>query len=177
MSQYTVNLHLTRQRCQMSVYPLCYCLQSLLLLLRKNQIFSSPKTSQQSVRKPNRPLLLYNSPCLGVYQPEFTLQYSTVQYSTNINYAVRFQSIKCIGRFCILNFTQFSQTSLLTMKYCSVKDCKCTSSCENGIAHDIGIVDFNSYMKNKLSIQIFSEITTLIYRLTFGSEVHDLFNQ
>ena len=25
--------------------------------------WNSPKTSQQSVRKPNRPLLLFNSPC------------------------------------------------------------------------------------------------------------------
>jgi len=31
-----------------------------------------------------------------------------------------------MGRFCILNFTQFSQNSLLMMKYCSVKDCKFT---------------------------------------------------
>ena len=29
-----------------------------------------------------------------------------------------------MGRFCILNFTQFSQNRILTMKYCSVKDCK-----------------------------------------------------
>ena len=35
----------------------------LLLLLRKNYFSSSPKTSQQSVRKPYRPLLLFNSPC------------------------------------------------------------------------------------------------------------------
>ena len=42
------------------LYHLCYCLQSLLLLLRKNQLFSSPKTSQQSVRKPYCPLLLFN---------------------------------------------------------------------------------------------------------------------
>ena len=34
----------------------------LLLLLRKNQFFSSPKTSQQSVRKPYRTLLIFNSP-------------------------------------------------------------------------------------------------------------------
>ena len=49
MSQYTGNLHLTGQRGQVSVYHFCYCLQSLLLLLRKNQFFSSPKTSLQSV--------------------------------------------------------------------------------------------------------------------------------
>ena len=42
-----------------------------------------------------------------------------------------------MGRFCILNFTQFSQNRLLTMKYCSVKDCNSTSSCENIILHTI----------------------------------------
>ena len=42
-----------------------------------------------------------------------------------------------MGKFCILNFTQLSQTSLLMMKYCFVKDCKYTSSCENGILHTI----------------------------------------
>ena len=59
-SRSNVNKHEMRQ---MSVYHLCYCLQSLLLFLRKIQFFSSPKTSQQSVRKPYRPLLLFNSPC------------------------------------------------------------------------------------------------------------------
>ena len=34
-------------------------------------------------------------------------------------------------------FTQFSQNRLLTMKYCFVKDCNITSSCENGILHSI----------------------------------------
>ena len=62
MSYYTVNLHLKPGMRQMFVYYLCYCLQSLLLMLRKNQFFSSPKTSQQSVRKPYRPLLVFNSP-------------------------------------------------------------------------------------------------------------------
>ena len=36
----------------------------LLLLLRKNQFSSSPKTSQQSVRKPCCPLLVFNSPLM-----------------------------------------------------------------------------------------------------------------
>ena len=40
-------------------------------------------------------------------------------------------------RFCNLNFTQFSHNRLLTMKYCSVKDCNSTSSCENAILHTI----------------------------------------
>ena len=42
---------------KMSVYYLYYCLQSLLLILRKNQ-FISPKMSQQNERNPYRPLLL-----------------------------------------------------------------------------------------------------------------------
>ena len=39
----------------------------LLLLLRKNQFSSSPKTSQQSERKPYCPLLVFNSPCVQGY--------------------------------------------------------------------------------------------------------------
>ena len=42
-----------------------------------------------------------------------------------------------MGRLCILNSTQFSQNSLLTMKYCSVKDGNSMSSCENVILHTI----------------------------------------
>ena len=42
-----------------------------------------------------------------------------------------------MGRFCILNFTQFSQNLILTMNYCFVKDCNRTSSCENIIQHTI----------------------------------------
>ena len=37
----------------------------------------------------------------------------------------------------MLNFTQFSQNRILTMKYCSVKDCIRTSSCENVILHSL----------------------------------------
>ena len=65
-----------------------------------------------------------------------------------------------MGRFRILNFTQVSQNSLLTMKYCSVKDCKCSFSCEWNPAHNKGVVDINSKMENKFSILIFSEITS-----------------
>ena len=88
---------------------------------------------------------------------------------------------KCVGRFCILNVTPFSQNSLLTMKYCSVKDCKCTSSWENGIlipAHDKGVVDFNVTWKTNSPFKYFqkSSPSTVIYRLTFGSEVHGLYN-
>ena len=36
----------------------------LLLLLHRNSFFSSPKTSQQSVRKTYRPLIVFFSPCL-----------------------------------------------------------------------------------------------------------------
>ena len=42
-----------------------------------------------------------------------------------------------MGRFCILNFTEFSQNRILTMRYCSVKDCISTSSCKNVILHMI----------------------------------------
>ena len=45
-----MNLHLTPEILDVIVYHLCYCLQSLILLLRKNLFFSSLKTSQQSVR-------------------------------------------------------------------------------------------------------------------------------
>ena len=76
MSQYTVDLHLTPEMHQMSVYRLCYCLQSLLLQLRKNQFFSSPKTSQQSVRKPNRPLFVFDSPC-----PDLSLYFTKPAFS------------------------------------------------------------------------------------------------
>ena len=66
----------------MFVYHLCYCLQSLLLLLRKNQSFSSPKTSQPSVWKTYRPLLVFYISLLGIirtliipcYAPEPSLQ-------------------------------------------------------------------------------------------------------
>ena len=44
-----------------------FTLDQLPLLLRKNQSFSSPKTSQQSARKPYCPLLLFNSPWFAVY--------------------------------------------------------------------------------------------------------------
>ena len=45
---------------------------------------------------------------------------------------------KCMGRFCILNFSQFSQNSLhIIMKYCSAKDCNSTSSFKNVILHTI----------------------------------------
>ena len=55
-------------------------------------------------------------------------------HTLNMQYAFEY---KCMGRFCIFNFKQFSQNSLLTMKYCSVKGCKCTSSCKNGLpGHD-----------------------------------------
>ena len=80
MSQYTMNLHLTPEMRQVSVYHLCYCLQSLLLLLRKNQFFSSPITSQQSVRKPYRPLLVFNSPWV---QPVYKKFYQFLKHGRN----------------------------------------------------------------------------------------------
>ena len=55
-----------------------------------------------------------------------------IQYKHQI--CTTLSEYKCMGRFCFLNFTQ---NSVLTMTYCSVKDCKCTSSCENIILHTI----------------------------------------
>ena len=52
-------------------------------------------------------------------------------YSTNMKYAVCFPSTS------ILNFTQFSQNRLWTMKYCSGEDCNSTPSCENVILHTV----------------------------------------
>ena len=56
--------------------------------------------------------------------------------STNIKNAVRFRNTS-MGRFCISNFTQFYQNRILTMNYCSVKDCISTSSYKNVILHTI----------------------------------------
>jgi len=56
--------------------------------------------------------------------PKHTVQTSNMEY-------------KCMGRFCILNLTQFSQNHLLLLKYCSAKDCNSTSSSENGTLHTI----------------------------------------
>ena len=68
----------------MSVYHLCYCLQSLFLLLRKNQFSSSLNMSQQSVRKPYCPLLVFNSSwcVLQVYTVHKNLGICTVQESS-----------------------------------------------------------------------------------------------
>jgi len=60
--------------------------------------------------------------------PIHTVQISNMQYAFGV---------KVYEEVCILNFTQFSQNSLLTKKFCSVKDCKRTSSCENGKLHTI----------------------------------------
>ena len=60
--------------------------------------------------------------------PIHTVQTSNLQYAFGV---------QVYGEVLYLEFTQFSQNSLLTMKYCSVKDCKCKSSCENGILHPI----------------------------------------
>ena len=78
----------------------------------------------------------------------------------------------CMGRICILNFTPFSQNRTLTIKYCSVKDCYSTSSCKIGILQ-LKVMDFNSYMENKSPYKYFqkSPLGTVIYTLTFGSEV------
>ena len=70
------------------------------------------------------------------------------------------------GEVCILNFTQVSQNILLSMKYWSAKDCKCMS------------YSFNSTCKTNSPLKYFQKSlpSTVIYRLTFGSEVHGLYN-
>ena len=81
-----------------------------------------------------------------------------------------------MGRFFILNFSQFSQNSLLTIKYCSVKDCKFTSSYENGILHTIKekwILIVTLKINSPFKYFQKSPPGTVIYRLNFGSEVKD----
>ena len=45
-------------------------------------------------------------------------------------------------------------------------------------AHDKGVVDLNSYMENKSPFEYFQKSPpgSVIYKLTFGSEVHGLNN-
>ena len=67
-----------------------------------------------------------------------------------------------MGRFCILNFTQFSQNRILTMKYCSVKDCNSTSSCKNVILHTIkeqwiGLVKCKTNFPSRISSRHFEK--------------------
>ena len=45
--------------------------------------------------------------------------------------------VQVYGEVLYLKFTQFSQNRILTMKYCSVKDCNSPSSCKNAILHTI----------------------------------------
>ena len=80
--------------------------------------------------------------------PIHTVQISSMQYAFGV---------QVYGEVLHLEFyLKFSQNSLLTMKYCSVKDCKCMSSCENGILRTIkGVVDFIRYGKQILHLNIF----------------------
>ena len=117
-----MNLHLTRQRCQMSVYyHLCYRLQSLLLLLRKNQFFSCPKTSQQSVRKPYRPLLfnisLGSSSGTGVYKGAIGVIYPPKVLSLGKRRSHIFIETTLFLCICIFNITRgvFNFKSLISM--------------------------------------------------------------
>ena len=80
---------------------------------------------------------------------------------------------KCMGRFCILNFTQFSQNRILTMKYCSVKDCNSTSSCKNVILHTIkeqwiAIVKWKTDSPNRICSRYFKN---KCYRSLYGKKL------
>ena len=57
-------------------------------------------------------------------------------YCTKIKYAVRFQSTSVWGGFVFELYSVFPELLINDEKY-SVKDCKSTSSCENGILHMI----------------------------------------
>ena len=45
--------------------------------------------------------------------------------------------VQVYGEVLYLKFYSFSQNRILTMKYCSVKDCNSTFSCKNVILHTI----------------------------------------
>ena len=77
-----------------------------------------------------------------------------------------------------LNFTQFSKNRQLMMKYCSLKDRKFTSSCENVILHTNGEGIFIVTLKTNFPFKYFQKSlpSTVIYRLPFRSEVHGLDN-
>ena len=78
-----------------------------------------------------------------------------------------------MGRFCILNFTEFSQNRILTMRYCSVKDCISTSSCKNVILHTIkeqwiAIVKWKTDSPSRISSRHFEN---KCYRSLYGKKL------
>ena len=78
-----------------------------------------------------------------------------------------------MGRFCILNFTQFYQNRILSMKYCSGKDCNRTSFCENVILHTlkeqcIAIVKWKTDSHSRICSRHFEN---KCYRSLFGKKV------
>ena len=80
---------------------------------------------------------------------------------------------KCMGRFCISNFTQFYQNRILTMNYCSVKDCISTSSYKNVILHTIrekwiAIVKWKTDSPNRICSRYFKN---KCYRSLYGKKL------
>ena len=82
MRQYTVNLHLTPEMRQMSVYHLCYCLQSIIIVVTQKLVLQQSKNFRAKSTETLSPppsiqfsLVLYN--LLG---PDILVQTSTLVY-------------------------------------------------------------------------------------------------
>jgi len=100
----------------------------------------------------------------------------TYSYSTNIKYAVYAFGLQVYGEVLYLEFySVFSEQFINDEKLL----CKCTSSCENGILHTIKeqwilIVTWKTNSPFKYFQK--SSPCSVMYRLTFGSGVHGLYN-
>ena len=136
-----------------------FIIQFLLVNFVSDFIFLVYLQRSKQPRGGGRLDLNYISGCIVVYWKRILRDYGLfIQNKHQI--CSMLSECKCMGMFSILNLTQFSQNRLLTMKYCSVKDCKCTSSCENGIlipAHDKGVVDFNVTWKTNSPFKYFQK--------------------
>ena len=102
--------------------------------------------------------------------PIHTVQISNMQYVFGV---------QVYEEILYLEFYSVFSESLLTMKYCFVKDCNSLSSCENGILHTIKelwilIVTWKTNSPSKYFQN--SPPSSVMYRLTFGSKVHGLYN-
>ena len=91
-----------------------------------------------------------------------------ISYSTHIKYAVRFRSTSVWGGF--VSKIQFYQNRILTMEYCSVKDCISTSSYKNVILHTIkeqwiAIVKWKTDSPNRICSRYFKN---KCYRSLYG---------
>ena len=88
-------------------------------------------------------------------------------YSTNIKYAVRFRSTSVWGGFVSWIFLRFLRTVIND----EILLCK---RLQWNQAHDKGVVNLIVTWKTNFPFKYFlkSPPSTVIYRLTFGSEVH-----